>query len=236
MINFDKLNLIANAYSEDEGFELVITKYKILEIKKHIHGKTMLDIGCGVGFTSKALSPYFESIFAIDGSSNKISKAIEHNGSSNIKYIHTLFESFKPNCQFDFICTFNVLEHIQNIDEFLSLIKSWMTKSARVVISVPNALGLHKRIGYHIGLINDYYQLTTADLKKGHHHVFDRNKLHKLLTKNGFNIIHSGGILLKPLSHAQMKDWDLKVVDALYEIGKDLPDYCSSLFVVAQKN
>lgn len=62
-----------------------------------------------------------------------------------------------------------------------------------------------------------------------------RQNLEADATSAELSILYSGGILLKPLSIRQMETWDLKVVDALYEIGKELPDYCSSLIVVATK-
>ena len=84
-----------------------------------------------------------------------------------------------------------------------------------------------------MGLINDFYELTSADLAKGHRRVYDLLALEEEFLSVGYKILHLGGILLKPLSHKQMEAWDLRVVDALYEVGKQLPEYCSSLLIVA---
>ena len=100
---------------------------------------------------------------------------------------------------------------------------------------VPNATALHKRVGLHMGLIDDLYALTSDDVEKGHLRIYDRAALEAEISAAGFGSIHARGILLKPLSHSQMESWDPKTVDALYEVGKELPDYCATLMIVGEK-
>jgi len=227
------LDDIAQQYSEDVGFEKVLMKYKISEISLFCKGNSMLDIGCGVGTLTKALSSKFRKIVGIDGSDVKIKKALKYNNAQNIEYVTTLFEDFNPSNKFDFIVSTNVLEHVENPGEFLRLVKSWLSRQGQVAMTVPNALGLHKRIGKAIGLIDDLYELTEADVKKGHKRIYDSGTLRNEFISSGFNIVHMGGILLKPLSHKQMETWDPKLVDGLYMVGKEIPEYCSSLLIVA---
>lgn len=227
------LDTIAKIFSEDSGFEKTLMKYKILEIKKFCRGKNLLDIGCGVGTLTKALSLMFDSIVGIDGSKIKIQKAKRNNSAPNIEYLNMLFEEYNPSDKFGFIVSTNVLEHIDNPRFFLKKTKALLSQGGRVAMTVPNALGLHKRIGKAMGLINDFYQLTKEDIKKGHKRIYDSKMLRNEFLSAGYKIEHIGGILLKPLSHKQMESWDLKIVDALYEVGRELPEYCSSLIIVA---
>jgi 2-polyprenyl-3-methyl-5-hydroxy-6-metoxy-1,4-benzoquinol methylase len=227
------LDDIAQVFSEDTGFEKTLMKYKILEIEKFCKGRTMLDIGCGVGAITKALSMRFDNVVGIDGSRIKIEKAKKNNPASNIEYVCTLFENFDPHIKFDFIVSANVLEHIDNPQYFLKTIKAWLAPKGRIVMTVPNALGLHKRIGKKMGLINDFYQLAESDIKKGHKRIYDSKSFKEEFLSSDYRIEFLGGILLKPLSHRQMDAWDMNIVDALYEVGKELPEYCSSLIIVA---
>ncbi|HCI05305.1 TPA: hypothetical protein DEX28_01000 [Patescibacteria group bacterium] len=223
-------------YTEEHGFEATLQKYKILEVSKFCQGESMLDVGCGVGQMTKALAGKFKKVVGIDGSLVKIEKANRENRLSNTEYIHTLFEDFKPEQRFDFIVSANVLEHVDDSVVFMKRLRSWLAPNGRVVVTVPNALGLHKRIGKHIGMIDDYYKLSETDLRKGHKRIYDRELLINDFKESGLEIDYLGGILLKPLSHAQMESWGGKVVDALYEIGHELPDYCSSLIIVGHKD
>ena len=190
----------------------------------------MLDVEWGA--MTKAFENRFKRIVGIDGSEVKITKANQWNSGSSIEYILTFFEDYKPDQKFDFVVSTNVLEHVDDSVAFLKQIKGWLNPGGQVIMTVPNALGFHKRIGKHIGAINDYYKLTEADYGKGHKRIYDKETLRKDYVDAGFEVSYLGGILLKPLSHKQMESWDKKVVDALYEIGHDLPDYCSSLIIV----
>lgn len=230
------LDQIAGIYCEEKGFERTLMKYKIAAITPLCIGETMLDIGCGVGMLTRALAPAFRKVVGIDGSALKIQKAKEHNSAPNIAYLYELFEAYTPDEPFDFIVSTNVLEHVGNVEFFLTRIQTWLRPNGRVVMTVPNAKGFHKRIGKAMGLIDDMFALTEADYKKGHRRVYDKISLVADFEKAGLRVESIGGILLKPLSHSQMEEWDSRIVDALYEIGKELPDYCSSLIITATRS
>lgn len=129
-----------------------------------------------------------------------------------------------------------MLEHLDDRKNFLRKIKSLLSKNGLVAVTVPNALGLHKRIGKEMGIIKDFYTLTKDDISKGHKIIYDMDMLKKEFIKTGFKVEHIGGIMLKPLPHKQMEKLDIEIVDAFYKIGYELPEYCSSLFMVAKLN
>ncbi len=232
-VSLSELDGIALNFSEDEGFEKVLMKYKISAISGFCIGDSMLDIGCGVGALTRTLAPKFNQVVGIDGSDIKISKARQYNAAHNISYLCTLFEDYVPARLFDFIVSTNVLEHVHDPVAFLQRLKSWLSPNGLLVMTVPNALGLHKRIGKAMGLLHDFYDLSDADIQKGHKRIYDSERLKNDFINAGYQVNQIGGILLKPLSHKQMESWDPRIVDALYEVGKELPEYCSSLIIVA---
>lgn len=231
----DQLDRIFEKYSEEQGFENVLLKFKIRSVLPFVLGPSVLDIGCGVGFLCGLLSEQVETVVGLDGSASKIARAKVLNAAANISYVCTLFEDWTSSERFATIVATNVLEHMADAQTFLGRCRELLSPGGRLIVTVPNALGFHKRLGRYMGLTDDLYALTEADREKGHFRVYDRQQLEAEISSVGFDILHSGGILLKPLSHRQMETWDLKVVDALYEMGKELPDYCSSLIVVANK-
>ncbi len=232
----DELDRIFAAYSEEEGFENVLLRYKIREVLRFAQGPAILDVGCGVGLLCRALAGQAESVAGVDGSPAKIARARQVNRLPNVTYECAMFDAWKPSRSFNTLVATNVLEHVENEASFLAKCNTLLLPHGRLVLAVPNATGLNKRIGKQMGLIKDLFALTDADIAKGHRRIYDRHRLEAAVTAAGFEILHSGGILLKPLSHRQMESWDLKIVDALYEVGKELPDYCSSLIVVGTKS
>lgn len=231
----EELDRIFESYSEEKSFENVLLKYKIRELLPFVVGPAVLDIGSGVGILCRTLADRVETVVGLDGSPAKTARAKEINAAPNITYVCALFEEWSSAGVFNTIIATNVLEHIQDSPAFLRRCHDLLAPGGRLIVTVPNALGLHKRIGKQMGLIDDFYALTEADRAKGHVRIYDRQRLNAEITAAGFTLLHSGGILLKPLSHQQMEAWDPRAVDALYEIGKELPDYCSSLITVATK-
>jgi 2-polyprenyl-3-methyl-5-hydroxy-6-metoxy-1,4-benzoquinol methylase len=228
------LDEIANDWSEEEGFERTLLAYRIKEVLENCRGNKLLDIGCGVGLLCDAVSSRMKLVVGIDGSSKKIDRGRQFIKSPNVMLVNSLIEDYNPNDHFDTIVMTNILEHIDNPVGTLKCIKDWLASDGICIITVPNALALHKRIGRHMGLIDDFYTLTPSDKAKGHRRIYDADKLRSDLEAAGFTVEKLTGLFLKPLSSKQMESFELNFIDALYKIGKELPAYCSSIMVFAK--
>ena len=173
----DKLDQIFQKYTEEKGFENTLLKYKTIEVKNQITGKRILDVGCGVGIMTNQLATNTNKIVSIDGSVEKI-KIAKKKHPKNVEYILTLFSDYHPEKLFDSIIMTNVLEHIKEPIKFLKEINNnWLNTKGRVIITVPNALALHKQLGKEMGYINDYFKLTDADIGKGHFKNYSMDSL-----------------------------------------------------------
>ena len=87
-------------------------------------------------------------------------------------------------------------------------------------------------------MIDDYYEVTPADMEKGHVRLFDAASLRQLFVEAGFTVKDLTGVFLKPLSNAQMESWAPELCEALYEVGKELPhseDLCGILLIAAER-
>ncbi|MFH0969757.1 MAG: class I SAM-dependent methyltransferase [Patescibacteria group bacterium] len=94
----------------------------------------ILDIGCGNGACTNAVAKKVAKVVGIDISKNNIKMAKERFSNENLEYIvgdATAYE-FKEN--FDVIVLSNVLEHIENRQNFLEKIKKLAPK---ILIRVP---------------------------------------------------------------------------------------------------
>jgi len=229
-----KLDRIFSEYSEERGFEHKLLKYKTKEVLVYCKGRDILDVGCGVGILTKALATKNRKVIGIDGSSEKIDIARRENNTQNITYKCVLFEDYKPKSRFNRVIMTNVLEHVKDPVKFLKKTKTWLKPKGKVIITVPNALALHKRLGKEMGLIKDYYKLTKADKKKGHFKNYDMTALNKDLTMASFSCVRVSGFFLKPFASNQMEQYSDSVLDGLYRLGKQFPELCSSLIAVGQ--
>ena len=102
-------------------------------------GGELLDIGCGLGdFLFKAQKAGY-SVTGIDFSAEFIKIAYQRFGLENL-YPLTLegFIAENPDNRYDVITFFEVLEHLDNITDFLSLLKKMLKPGGYVACSMPN--------------------------------------------------------------------------------------------------
>ena len=211
-----------------EGFEIVLGRYimkKTLELAK---GPRVLDVGCGDGSLTKILAENFDNVVGVDGSREKIRLAKET--VLGVEFHESLFEDFETRDRFDSIMMINLLEHVEDPILCVEKARNLLKPEGRVIVFVPNALSLNRRIGKLMGIIESYYELTSNDLNLGHRRSYDMNILIKDLEKGGLTVNRRGGVFLKPLSNKQMESWNGKICDALYEIAEELPDYSSTIY------
>jgi hypothetical protein len=69
--------------------------------------------------------------------------------------------------------------------------------------------------------------------------VFDRESLRSQVARSGLEVLEDGGYLVKPFTHAQMElireQLGAAVLDGLFQLGKEAPEWASEIFVEARK-
>lgn len=103
---------------------------------------------------------------------------------------------------YDSVTCFNVLEHIQETDNFLNSLMN----SKKIHFTVPNANSFHRMVGVEKKILKNIYELNSNDLLVGHVTYFDKERLLKTLNtllKKSFEISKFGSISFKFLSNSQ---------------------------------
>jgi len=217
----------------DDSFEIILGKFILRTAFELMKGPRVLDVGCGDGFLTKEMARRYDKVVGVDGAKDKIEFARKN--APEVEFHTSLFENFEYYEKFDSIIMINILEHVDDPVYFLKKARELLTPHGEVIIFVPNALSLNRRVGKAMGIIKNYYELTETDLAVGHRRFYDRDNLVRDFLEAGFKPEDVGGVLLKPLSNKQMESWDLEVIEALYVIGEELPDYCGLIYVRAVK-
>jgi len=139
----------------------------------------LLDIGCGLGdFLFKAQEAGY-SVTGIDFSPNCIEIA---RGRFDFKDLHPLtlkeFIAEKPDSRYDVITFFEVLEHLDNVADFLPLVKTLLKPGGYVACSVPN------RAKWRFPAI-----IEECDYPPNHFTHWSPRALTHLFTSHGFSIL-----------------------------------------------
>jgi len=225
-------------------FEKVLGYYQVKVAKEYCKGKSLLDLGCGEGSITSQLRDNFTRIVGVDGTKSQITLAQKKFPS--IEFIHSTIEDFNPTEKFDCILLFFILEHVDSPDSIIKLAKKWLKKRGSIHIQVPNSLSLNRRIGTKMDLLDNEFALHDHDVESGHQRMFDFKSITQIVKRNNLKIIKNGGFFLKNHPNHQMqvlydsKMWEnqslkKKYFDALFEIGKEIPEYASTLFVHCKK-
>ncbi|MDC0426643.1 bifunctional 2-polyprenyl-6-hydroxyphenol methylase/3-demethylubiquinol 3-O-methyltransferase UbiG [Pelagibacteraceae bacterium] len=103
--------------------DLSLNYFKIDKSKKTpLKNLKILDIGCGGGLISEPMSRLGAEVTGIDASDKNIQVAKLHAKKNNIKinYLNTVPENLNQQDQFDIILNLEVVEHVENLDLYLS--------------------------------------------------------------------------------------------------------------------
>lgn len=108
-------------------------------VKDYVGNKTVLDIGCGEGYGSFYLADFAKGVVGIDYDNSVINYAKNKYQKNNLKfYMLDIRDLNTLNNKFDTICSFQVIEHIQNTKFFLADIKDLLNDNGIFICSTPN--------------------------------------------------------------------------------------------------
>ena len=228
-------------YYEDNIRLLRAGLAQMLRRTAHLDGFSLLSLGVGHRYTVKGL---------IEGLGDRLARYVIVEGSSDIiellrrevtlppqvRLEQAYFEEFETGERFDVIEMGFVLEHVNDPELVLRRFCRFLAPGGRMMVAVPNADSLHRLIGHAAGLLPDVHDLSAADVALGHRRYFDPRSLEALLAACGLEVVGRAGLMLKPLTTAQLASLglDANVVDAMDEVGFGLPEICNAIFVEAR--
>jgi 2-polyprenyl-3-methyl-5-hydroxy-6-metoxy-1,4-benzoquinol methylase len=207
-------------------FERTLLEYSAKKLLPLGHGDSVLDCGSNDGTFTKKLVGKYKTVVGIDVECT----GIVHNA----RLYNTRIEDYEPRELYDTVYMLNVLEHVEHPVEVLELIREWLGKDGCIIIQVPNALSLNRRVGVKMGILKDIYELTG--MENGHRHVYDIKRLERDVAKARLRVVDKGAVFLKPFNNKQMAEIkDKKLLDALFKMADNMPEYSSPIWVKCVK-
>lgn len=186
------------------------------------HGGLALELGCGKGLWTKALSERYDGLDVVDISPELIEAALEkctcskefcHITSYIMSIEHFVKNVGQKNRYHSIYMTF-ILEHLEFPIEILKSVRQLLHKKGSLFIAVPNANSVHRVIAHRAGIIDTIDELSENDRVVGHRRVYTRDLLIKQVTQAGFEVVDEGGIGLKPLNLKQLEGLSNEVISA----------------------
>lgn len=159
-------------------------------LEKHSNRETrILDVGCGDGvFLEYLESAGYRDLFGVDFSATAVERTRELGYEAEQADLEQGDLPFETN-QFEVATMLDVLEHLYHPVEAL---KEICRVSERLVLCTPNFNSLAARIQVLRGETPEQNQL-----KKGHVYWINRNELHDVLAKSGFDVMEEDYYIYK---------------------------------------
>lgn len=217
-------------YALDNRLMLNWYPQRIIEMAQ---GESALELGLGHGYSSNIFARHFKKYFVIEGSIEVIGQFQKKNPISKVEIIVDYFERFSSESKFDNIIMGFVLEHVDDPVFILKKYKNMLTSKGCLFVAVPNGEALNKRIGYEAGLIRSLWDLGPADVALGHKRLFSVALLHEIVRESGLKIEATEGILLKPITTAQIQELKLseEILQAMMRVGVSYPELCVGILM-----
>jgi SAM-dependent methyltransferase len=109
--------------------------------KDYAENKRVLDIGCGEGYGSSYLADFAKEVIGVDYDKSIIDYAKDKYKKNNLAfYVIDAKELDYFDNRFDTVCSFQVIEHIQDTKTFLENVIKLLTNSGVFICSTPNRL------------------------------------------------------------------------------------------------
>ena len=151
--------------------------------------KTLLDYGCGVGVLFLQLPPNKNKYYGVDLDIWPAKEVLKSHGMEGVILYHTDEWGKISDRYFDNIVAMEVLEHVENLEEVISMLKHKISEDGRLIVTGPTE-NIFYKIGRKIaGFSGDY-------------HVRDIYEIERALLASGFKIVHKVTIPYKLLFSA----------------------------------
>ncbi len=181
--------------------------YIITQVKKYFQDVPydklkLLDIGCGGGLISAPLARMNFDVTSLDANNHNINALSNHIKKHDIKLklvSSTLEEHAQSSPKYDIVICLEVIEHIDNVQEFLSNINSILNKNGILILSTINRTCK----SYGLAIIMAEYILGMV--KKGTHEYSKFLKPSEIV-----DYLSSTNLELQELKGLEMSPWSRK--------------------------
>ena len=185
------------------SYNHVLGYYQAQACLEHARGHSLLDMPCGDGVLTEMLAPSFSRVVGIDASSKHLELAKQT--LPEVVFHEALIEEFETDERFSTITMLNILEHVVEPVEVLKKAASLLDDGGVLLVHVPNANAVNRRLAVLMGTLTKCEELSPFDIQVvGHRRAYTLGTLCTDIKLAGLKVSQTGGVFYKSLSTPQM--------------------------------
>ncbi|UCZ52055.1 class I SAM-dependent methyltransferase [Bacillus shivajii] len=235
MVNYTDM-LAAYGIAKARPGGMTSTNKVLLEnpLPNHAH---VLEVGCGLGDTSKFIADKFQAtVKAVDAHEKMIKKAKKRHGTSdNISFIHSDITSKNfPNDSFDAILCESVLS-FNDINHLLQTFYQWLKPKGKLFLLEPVYHGgLTKEEFYQYKNFYGFSEIHASDswptlLKKYHFHLL------KIYNSTEFSLEVEEDTFPEMVLDPSIPEDVQKLMESHIQLNENLIAYFDFIYIVSEK-
>ena len=228
-------------------FDYWLINYRYRILKNFIIGDRALELGCATGISTFLLKNLgFREIVVIEKHKIYIEKAKEYlsNKFGSLDFLmfveaDWLEVRFEEYGRFTDIIWFGGAEYITfaSTRHLLRHFKKLLKDMGRIHMVVSNKFSFHRRLGFYMGIMDDFDSFSERDvITGGKKWLGDIYTLLDLMREANYKVIHMEPYFLKILPNdklIELSRLNPKLIEALFDMGRELPNYCAEIYICA---
>lgn len=230
-----------------------LAQFKVESCLENIRGDSLMDLACGDGLMTEMFAKRMSRVVGVDANGKILAEAKKR--LPDIEFHESLVEDLNIDEKFDTVTMLDLLEHVIDPVALLQKAASFLNDDGVLIIHVPNAQAINRRLAVLMGTLESCEELSPFDLQiAGHRRSYSLQTLKEDVEKAGLKCESTGGIFYKILSTPQMdwflknglweeggfgwgrvgaegtRDWKEAFCRASYELGKQHPEDCNIIY------
>lgn len=180
----------------------------------------VLELGFGTGLTAAEFLARGVAYEVVEGAPRLCEVARSRH--PDLVVHEAMFENFTPAVGYDAVLALHVAEHVDDPVALFTRAAQWLAPGGALIVVVPNAESLHRRLAVRMGFQPALDTLSARDQLVGHQRVYTLDELGGDLARAGLRVDEEFGYQLKTVPNAMMAAYPPALLEALVTISDEL--------------
>lgn len=233
----DKTNL-ANEYEQKYQVKY---RQQVVNTQLELYSpNVVLEVGCGLDSQFFHLKRIPSKYIIVEPGERFYKEVKDRISSASVIMYNEMLENCKDELKkykFDFIIIGSLLHEIEEVSQFLEIVKEIAGKDTIIHINVPNANSFHRLLAVESGLIENPKIMSQRNIAMQQNHIWNLDDLCQIVSQNKGIILDKGSYAFKPFSHKQMMQLvtnniiSEQVLDGFNKCSQYFQEYGSEIFI-----
>jgi 2-polyprenyl-3-methyl-5-hydroxy-6-metoxy-1,4-benzoquinol methylase len=184
----------------------------------------VLEFGCATGLMTALLAERSVSIDALERAEAYVARARARALPGTTVHHGAIFD-WTPPGRFHHVVAANLINELPDPARFLAHCRDHLAPGGLLHLTANNPRSLHRLVAREMGLLEDVHAVSDRGERYQSAPLYDADELEALAAAAGLICVHREGVIVKPLTNAQLAELPDAVIDGLDALTRELPGH-----------